>query len=84
MHALKLALNKSMRASDVNKVSTNRGLIDFVVITILGNAFIMAITRKDRSSRPELFLGKGILKICKFTEEHQCRSAISKNRNLKY
>ena len=72
LHALKLVLNKSMRASDVNKVSTNRGLIDFVAITILGNAFIMAIIRKDRSSRPELFLGKGILKICKFTEEHQC------------
>ena len=28
--------------------------------------------------RPEVFLGKGILKICsKFTGEHQCRSVIS-------
>ena len=42
----------------MNKVSTNRGLIDFVVIAILGNAFIMTITRKDRSSRPELFQEK--------------------------
>ena len=33
---------------------------------------------QDRSSRPEVFLGKGVLKICsKFTEEHSCRSAIS-------
>ena len=32
----------------------------------------------NRSSRPELFLGKGVLKICsKFTGEHPCRSAIS-------
>ena len=31
-----------------------------------------------RSSHPEVFLGKGVLKICsKFTGEHPCRSAIS-------
>ena len=31
-----------------------------------------------RSSRPEVFLGKGILKICsKFTGEQPCRSVIS-------
>ena len=31
----------------------------------------------NRSSRPEVFLGKGILKICsKFTGEHSCRSVI--------
>ena len=31
-----------------------------------------------RSSRPKVFLGKGVLKICsKFTGEHPCRSAIS-------
>ena len=31
-----------------------------------------------RSSHPEAFLVKGILKIChKFTEEHPCRSVIS-------
>ena len=30
------------------------------------------------SRRPEVFLGKGVLKICsKFTGEHPCRSAIS-------
>ena len=33
---------------------------------------------QDRSSRPEVFLGKGVLKICsKFTGEHPCRSVIS-------
>ena len=32
-----------------------------------------------RSSGPELFLGKGVVKICgKFTGEHPCRSVISK------
>ena len=31
-----------------------------------------------RSSHPEVFLGKGVLKICsKFTGEHPCRSGIS-------
>ena len=31
-----------------------------------------------RSSRSDVFLGKGILKICsKFTRKHQCRSVIS-------
>ena len=31
-----------------------------------------------RSSHPEVFLRKGVLKICsKFTAEHPCRSAIS-------
>ena len=31
-----------------------------------------------RSGRPEVFLGKGVLKICsKFSEEHPCRSVIS-------
>ena len=35
---------------------------------------------KDRRSRPEVFLEKGVLKICsKFTGEHLCRSAISIN-----
>ena len=33
---------------------------------------------KYRSSHPEVFLRKGVLKICsKFTGEHPCRSAIS-------
>ena len=32
----------------------------------------------DRSSHPEVFLGKGVLKICgKFTVEYPCRSVIS-------
>ena len=32
----------------------------------------------NRSSHPEVFLGKGVLKICsKFTGEHPCQSAIS-------
>ena len=34
--------------------------------------------RTPRCSRPEVLLGKGVLKICnKFTGEHPCRSAIS-------
>ena len=34
--------------------------------------------KSHRSSLSEVFLGKGVLKICsKFTGEHPCRSAIS-------
>ena len=34
--------------------------------------------KKNRSSRPEVFIGKDVLKICsKCTGEHLCRSAIS-------
>ena len=34
--------------------------------------------RKSRSSYPEVFLVKGVLKMCsKFTVEHSCRSTIS-------
>ena len=35
-------------------------------------------TSSFKRSRPELFLGKGVVKICsKFTGEHPCQSAIS-------
>ena len=34
-------------------------------------------TNKNRSSHPEVFLGKGVLKICsKFTGEHPCQRAV--------
>ena len=40
------------------------------------NASVDAIV--FRSSSPEVFLGKGVLKICsKFTGKHPCRSVIS-------
>ena len=38
----------------------------------------LVVLAKDRSSRPEVFLGKDALKICsKFTGEYPCRNAIS-------
>ena len=37
----------------------------------------------SRSSRPEVFLGKGVLKICaKFMGEHPCQSGISIQSNF--
>ena len=43
-------------------------------------AFDHHILSNVRSSHPEVFLGKGVLKICsKFTGEHPCRSVISIN-----
>ena len=42
------------------------------------NAIAQFKRMKSRSSRPEVFLTKGVLKICsKFTREHPCRTAIS-------
>ena len=39
---------------------------------------IVRIIVQDRSSHPEVFLRKGVLKICsQFTGEHPCRSVIS-------
>ena len=40
--------------------------------------FVVVVVVTFRSSRPEVFLRKGVLKICKkFTGEHPCRSVIS-------
>ena len=42
------------------------------------NRFLNYSNSMARSSRPEVFLRKGVPKICsKFTGEHPCRSAIS-------
>ena len=39
---------------------------------------LVSITRFSRSSPPEVFLGRSVLKICsKFTREQPCRNAIS-------
>ena len=39
----------------------------------------------SRSSGPEVFLGKGALKISsKLTGEHPCRSAISRNQEVRF
>ena len=37
--------------------------------------YFLSLFRRQRSSRPEVFLGKGVLKICsKFTREQPCQS----------
>ena len=42
--------------------------------------FFEPLTLTFRSSPPEVFLGKGVLKLCiKFTREHPCQSVISIN-----
>ena len=47
--------------------------------TSLGNALLIVSSKKSLSgSGPEVFLRKGVLRICsKFTGEHLCRSVIS-------
>ena len=47
----------------------------FVIILHASNTLRMSTFR---STHPEVFLGKGVLKICrKYTREHPCRSVIS-------
>ena len=44
----------------------------------LDNLELLVQVSNDRSSHPEVFLRKDVLKICsRFTEEHPCRSVIS-------
>ena len=64
----------------MNKVSFKRLFFINYLKTYLGKSSD-AITRITliifRSSHPEMFLEKGVLKICsKFTGEHSCRSVI--------
>ena len=48
------------------------------VVTSNTPLFVTCLFCNTRSSRPEVFLVKGCLKICsKFTREHSCQSAIS-------
>ena len=48
--------------------------------SIFSTRVLSSSEKAYRSSRPEVFLRKGVLKICsKFTGEHPCRSAISLN-----
>ena len=43
-----------------------------------GFVYLRCLCGLGRSSRPEVFLRKGVLKICcKFTGEHPCQSAVS-------
>ena len=65
----------------VNKDIRKVLLISFCWIfyyQFLTRCYLLEFIRKCRSSRPEVFLVKGVLKICrKSTGEDPCRSAIS-------
>ena len=54
---------------------SNRALLSWTVKMLVEKTNQIS---KSRGSHLEMFLGKGVLKICsKFTGEHPCRSAIS-------
>ena len=57
-------------------------LFDVFVLTSFmycsSTANVLVVIKVYSSSHPEVFIQKGVLKICsKFTEEHSCRSAVS-------
>ena len=59
-------------------IKFSQSLLEFVHIICIYFQNIRYETKVNRSSRPELFIGKGVLKICcKVTGEHTCQSAIS-------
>ena len=61
---------------DVQEMIFRNHSLDFLS-KILVN-YLRKIFSVIRGSSPELFLGKGVLKICsKFTGEHTCRGVIS-------
>ena len=58
-----------------DKVESWFEMRQYLLVTSKNNLFIAF--RLIRSSRTEVFLGKGVMKICsKFTGEHPCQSAI--------
>ena len=61
----------------VPRVRINQKVNAFIMWNFLAYYFFYVKTM-IRSSHPEVFFGKGVLKICsKFIGEQQCRSAIS-------
>ena len=83
-------LSSQVQQRDLTASLSKEKTMDMVIITIfllIVNNFISQRNtyntsskrlKSSRSSHPEVFLGKGVRKICrKFTGEHPCRSAIS-------
>ena len=79
-------INKTLRLNNLKtrtamnaKISVFVTYVEVIVYLLLYNLHGCTFKYiKLRSSRPEVFLGEGALKICsKFTGEHPCLSAIS-------
>ena len=61
----------------------NQNIIILRFLNLPALSFVQNLCLKYRSIPPEVFLGKGVLKICsKFTGEHPCRSEVSINLNF--
>ena len=60
-----------------NSVKTNPTCSHLERKMVVRHDFYQDYFSRNRSSPPEVFLGKGVLKVCNnFTGEHQCRNAI--------
>ena len=71
----------SSQFADTNKFKGYHKPDNTIVTRLDKMAFLISFNVRvvrERSSHPEVFLEKGVLKICsKFTGEHSCRSVIS-------
>ena len=75
--AVLLEEEKSLLLRGLNFRIPTKTVIILITQLIL-SYFTEIILILTRSSHPEVFLGKGVLKICtKYTGEHPCQSAIS-------
>ena len=78
------------KSPDMSKMSLNEISLFFSAVKVALHINFLSVnihlftrtqlkTKRNSSMPPELFSGKGVLKICsKFTGEHRCRSVISK------
>ena len=71
-------IQKQINIFELQGICRTQNLLQFFSILRGICKRIFAEPQKFRSSRPEVFLRKGVLKICcKFTGEHPCRSVTS-------
>ena len=75
---LKNVISAYLVESVLSNDTSDTNFVSLVTFENRNISFLKSICSIIKSSHPEVFLGKGVLKICmKFTGEHPCRSAIS-------
>ena len=75
---MKNVISAYLVESVLSNDTSDTSFVSLVTFENRNISFLKSICSIIKSSHPEVFLGKGVLKICmKFTGEHPCRSAIS-------
>ena len=78
-HSTSLSLTEQKKKKKNEAKSNANESFSWVKFSLCEHNKTKYVYNKFRSSHPEVFLGKGVLKICrKSTWEHPCRSVISR------